>query len=195
VVVPEIPRAYDADDSRWLAAQQSTTGSAVTSQQQLQFTSGLDRKYYDFVPPPLTELAELGGYGASGFESRPPPPCYPTKREDGVNGEILVRAPETDNRKFYTGSSYSDAAYFAPYGPGAFPVLIDHGQYGGGVATASVLSDARQPNYIIPACNATTTGTGSSCAGYLSVDVGGFGSTMLRPLGFQSSAWPAAFRQ
>jgi len=201
VIVPEIPRAYDADDSRWLEQSTATptSGSAVTSQH-LQFTSDQemrDRKYYGFVSP--ADFVDLGGYGTSGFEPRPPP-CYPTKREgNSIDDEVLLRSSETGNiarvNKFYTGSYSAADAYFAQYGTGAFPVLIDHGQYGGGIATAGVLSDARQQNYI-PA-NATTTGNGSSCAGYLSVDVGGFGSTMLRPLGFQSStaAWPAAFRQ
>ena len=201
VIVSEIPRAYDADDGHWLDQSTNTpnSGCAVTSQSRL-FTSGEDipnRKYYDFVPPP--DFADLGAYGTSGTEVRPPP-CYPTKREDKVDEDVLVRPPESGNisriNKLYTGSYSAADAYFSQYGTGAFPVLFDQGQYAGGVvATGGVRNDARQPYYL--SANGATTGNGNSCAGYLSVDVGGFGSTMLRPLGFQSSTavWPAAFRQ
>jgi len=152
-----------------------------------------NRKYYDYVPQ--ADFADLGAYGTSGVDVRPPPPSYPTTKREGGVDEETGNIPRLN--KLYTGS-YSSAAdaYFAQYGSGAFPVLIDRGQYGGSVATGGgVLSDVRQHCYL----SATGTGTGNSCAaGYLSVDVGGFGSTMLRPFDFQSSAaaaWPAAFRQ
>lgn len=192
VIGSEIPRAYDAEDAHWLS--QSTTApisaSAVTSQPRL-FASGEDvrnRKYYDFVPS--ADFVDLGPYITSGMEARPPP-CYPTKREDKLD--------ETGNtsraNKLYTGSYSTADAYIAQYGAGAFPVIIDQGQYGSGLATGSVLNDGRQQYYL--SANGTPTGNGSSCAGYLSVDVGGFGPTMLRSLGYQSSttAWPAALRQ
>jgi len=122
-----------------------------------------------------------------------PPPCYPTKREDKLD----ETGSTSRANKMYTGSYSTADAYIAPYGAGAFPVIIDQGQYGGGggLATGGVLNDGRQQYYL--SANGTTTGNGSSCAGYLSVDVGGFGPTMLRPLGFQSStpAWPTALRQ
>lgn len=200
VIVPEIPRAYDADDAHWLNQPTTTdSGSAVTSQSRL-FASGEDvrnRKYYDYVPP--ADFSDIGVYRPSGVEIRPPP-CYPTKREDIIKEEgIHARSTGSGNNsrlnKLSTGSYSSTDAYFPQYGAGAFPVLIDQGQYGGGIATSGVLSDARQQYYL--SANGATTGNGSSCAGYLSVDVGGFGPSMLRPLGFQSAtaAWPPTFRQ
>jgi len=200
VIVTEIPRAYSAGDAHWLDQSTATpsSGSAVTLQSRL-FTSGeevCNRKYYEFVPP--ADFADLGAYGTSGVDARPPP-SYPTKREDTVDEEILIRPSESGNisrhNKLYTGNYSPADAYFAQYGAGAFPVIIDQGQYGGGVTTGDVLSDVRQQYYL--SANGTTTGNGNSCAGYLSVDVGGFGPAMLRPFDFQSSAaaWPAAFRQ
>jgi len=199
-VVREISRGggYDADDSHWLQHQPTTTPTPVAASPPLAFTSGdeitRNRKCYDFVQS-AANFVDLGVYGTSGLEPRPPPPCYPTKRDDE---EVLLHPTETGRvNKFYTGS-YSDV-YFAQYGTGAFPVLINQGQYGGGgggIATGGVLNDACQQTCHLT--NGTTTGNGNSCgAGYLSVDVGGFGSSMLRPLGFQSStpAWPPAFRQ
>ena len=186
VIVPEIPRAYDADAAHWLDQSPTTpsSGPAVTSQPRL-FASSEDicaRKYYD-------EFADMGAYRTSAIEVRPPP-SYPTKREDKLDEEALIRSSECGNlprlNKLYTGSYSSADAYLAHYGSSAFPLILDQGQYGGGVATGGVLNDARQQYY--------GTGNGNGCAGYLSVDIGGFGQTMLRPIGLQSStaAWPPA---
>jgi len=199
-------------DAHWLAG---STTTPTTSQQQprLLFTSGGDeiarnRKYYES----FDGFVDLGGaYVTSGCtEARPPPPPsyqLPLKREDTGDEEVVIRASSENGGgnasrldKLYTGSCYSatsppEAAYFAQYGAaGAFPVLIDQGQYGGVATAGGVLGDVRGGQYYLP-----TTGNGNSCAaGYLSVDVGGFGPTMLRTVDFQSSctaAWPTAFRQ
>jgi len=207
VAVPEMPRAYD---SSWPLNQTpaSTPPSSMTAQTRL-FTSVSDnnicnRKYYDFAQP-QTDFVDLGGAyvttTTSGTEIRPPP-CYPMKRDEkvGASENLLARQPETGNtfQKLYT-ESYSDA-YGAQYGSGAaaIPVIIEPGQYGGGIATGGVLNDGRYQQYYLSAGGSSASGNGSSCAaGYLSVDVGGFGPSMFRSLGFQSStaAWPTALRQ
>ena len=188
-----IPRAH------W-PEQPTTTpisGSAVTQQPRL-FASGEEirnREYYRPNFESQAEFADVGAYGASSVEARPPP-SYP-KRENTIDEDTDSGSGNGNiPRKLYTGSYSSADAYFAQYGVGTFPVLIDQGQYGGGVATSSVLNDVglRQQYYL--SANGTTTGNGNTCAaGYLSVDVGGFGPTTLRPFEFQSTAWPAAFRQ
>jgi len=70
VIVTEIPsRAYDTNSAHWLDQPTTTpiSGSPVTQQSRL-FASGEEirnRKYYGFD--------DVGAYGASGIEARPPP--------------------------------------------------------------------------------------------------------------------------
>jgi len=185
-VVPEMTRAYDV---QWLD-QATTAAPTVVTSEPRHFVSGeeiLNRKYFDF--------ADLGAYGTTGLEPRSPPPCYPTKLRE--NADLFSENGNgTRVGTFYAGSSYSAAdAYFAQYGAvGSFPVIIDQSRYGsGGIATGGVPSDGHQ-QYYLPTSG---TGSGNSCGGCLSVDVRGFGATMLRPIGFQASAptWSAAYRQ
>ena len=205
-----VPRAYNPDDAaaaHWpdqSAIAAAASGSAVTSLSR-PFEDLRNRKYlYDFVP--TADVVHFGAFATSGVEARPPPPCYPTKREDVVvdGSEVAVRQPDSAYaarvNKFYAGSCPSPDAYFAQYGAGAFPVIIDQSQYGGGgsgVLSNAAAAAARQQYYL--SADEFATGSGNSCAaGYLSVDVGGLGPSVLRPLGLQCStaAWPAAaFRQ